>query len=137
MGVAHIGQVTMTDSAYTTYTHKFTYISSETLYKVQLFPEDTEYSITVHKNGNILSLDNSLTILELIKLMSNTPKITTTHGMYVDMKDVYENPDNYNIVWCYHQDGSKWVFKCRYVINLNEVVYLPLCEIKLWISKKL
>ena len=123
----------MTDSAYTTYTYKLKYISSETPYKVQLFPEDTEYSITVHKNGK---LDNSLTILELIKLMSNTPKITTTHGMYVDMKDVYENPDNYNIFWCYLQDGEKWEYKLRCIINLNEVVYLPSCEIKLWIIKK-
>ena len=127
------GHVTMADSAYTTYIYEIKYISSETPCKVRLFPEDTEYSITVHKDN---SLDNSLTILELIKLMSNTHKIKTTRGMYVDMKDVYENPDNYNIFWCYLQDGEKWESKLRCIINLNEVVYLPSCEIKLWIIKK-
>jgi hypothetical protein len=119
---------------YTKYTYKIKYISSETPYKVRLFPEDTEYSITVHKDE---TLDNSLTILELIKLMSNTYKIKTTRGMYVDMKDVYENPDNYNIFWCYLQDGEKWESKPRCIINLHEVVYLPSCEIKLWIIKKI
>jgi hypothetical protein len=126
------GHVTMTDSAYTTYIYEIKYISSETPCKVRLFPEDTEYLITVHKD-NSLSL---CTVIELIKLMSNTPKITTTRGMYVDMKDVYENPDNYNIFWCYLQDGEKWESKLRCVINLNEVVYLPSREIKLWIIKK-